>query len=213
MPPLSAVIFDFGGVLITPITRTFSRMAESFGIDGSVLREIVMGPLEATSDHPWHLAERGLLPVADIQAQLQPYADEHGVSLAGDEMERLLEEGHWSVNERMIEMVRRSRSRGLATAMLTNTFTEFRPTLERTIDLTLFDVVAESSRLGARKPDAEIYRSTLDELGLADAGRAVFLDDFAPNVASGEQVGLRTIHVTDIDDAAAQLAEILEEAP
>jgi epoxide hydrolase-like predicted phosphatase len=207
---LRAAIFDFGGVLITPITRTFQRMAGSLGVDGSTLREVVMGPLERTTDHPWHLAERGLLPVTEIQDRLEPFAEAHGVELRGDEMELLLDEAHWSVNEVVVERVRRARDRGWSTAMLTNTFAEFRPTLERVLDLSLYDVVGESSALGARKPDPEAYEAVLARLDLDTPAEAVFLDDFGPNVAAADRLGLRTIHVTDLDAAIAEFDLLLE---
>ena len=210
-PALRAVVFDFGGVLITPITRTFSRLADSLGIDGPTMREIFMGPLDRTTDHPWQLAEQGRLPVAEIQGRLTPYAEAHGVTLAGDEMSQLLETEHFEVVDEMVDAVHRSRAVGHRTALLTNTFVEFRPTLERVLDLAMFDVVVESSAIGARKPDVEAYTATIDALAIDEAPEAVFLDDFEPNLAAARTVGLRTIHVTDPGRAIAELDLLLEE--
>ncbi len=211
-PPLRAVVFDFGGVLITPITRTFSRLAESLGVDGATMREIFMGPLDRTTDHPWQLAEQGRLPVAEIQGRLGPYAAAHGVTLAGDEMSQLLGTQHFEVVEDMVDAVRRSREAGHLTALLTNTFVEFRPTLEEVLDLSLFDVVVESSAIGARKPDVGAYVATVDALTIDDPAEAVFLDDFEPNLVAARAVGLRTIHVTEPGPAIAELDLLLGEA-
>lgn len=210
-PPLRAIVFDFGGVLITPITRTFSQLAESLGIDGPTMREIFMGPLDRTTDHPWQLAEQGRLPVADIQGRLAPYADTFGVELAGDEMSLLLETEHFEVVTEMVDAVERSRERGRLTALLTNTFVEFRPTLERVLDLSMFDVVVESSAIGARKPDADAYRATIEALQLDSPAEAVFLDDFGPNIDAARGVGMRTIHVTEPGPAIAELDQLLGE--
>ncbi|MEO1061604.1 MAG: HAD family phosphatase [Actinomycetota bacterium] len=210
-PSLRAVVFDFGGVLITPITRTFSRLADSLGIDGPTMREIFMGPLDRTTDHPWQQAEQGRLAVADIQDRLPPYAAAHGVELAGDEMTRLLGTQHFEVVDEMVDAVRRSRDRGRQTALLTNTFVEFRPTLEQVLDLSLFDVVVESSAIGARKPDVEAYRATMDALDVDRPDEAVFLDDFGPNLDAAAAFGLRTIHVTDPGPAIAELDLLLGE--
>lgn len=210
-PTLRAVVFDFGGVLITPITRTFSRLAETLGIDGPTMREIFMGPLDRTTDHPWQLAEQGRLAVADIQGLLPPYAEAHGVELVGDEMSLLLGTQHFEVVDEMVDAVRRSRERGRQTALLTNTFAEFRPTLEQVLDLALFDVVIESSAIGARKPDVEAYRATVEALEIDLPDQAVFLDDFGPNLAAAAAFGLRTIHVTDPGPAIAELDQLLGE--
>jgi putative hydrolase of the HAD superfamily len=95
------------------------------------------------------------------------------------------------------------------TALLTNTFAEFRPTLERDLDLTLFDAVVESYAVGSRKPEPTIYEATGVALGVPHEA-IVYLDDFDQNLAPAAALGWRTIHVTDPVVAIRELDELLD---
>ena len=88
-PSINAVVFDFGGVLITSITNQLSKIAQRHSADVPTMLAIMLGPHDS-GDHPWHRAERGEIAVADIQAALQPWAAEHNISLHGDEIEALM---------------------------------------------------------------------------------------------------------------------------
>jgi hypothetical protein len=206
-----AVVFDFGGVLITPITDRMVAMAAERNTTLPTLLEVLLGP-HASGDHPWHRAERGELAVADIQQQLEPWADALGVRLTGDEIDTLLEPRYKMVQP-MIDRIASLRAEGYITGLLTNTFAEFRPTLERDLDLGLFDVVIESYAVQARKPEPAIYQATIDALGIDALGIApgdiVYLDDFPQNIVGAQQAGWRTIHVTDIARALADLDAVL----
>ena len=73
-------------------------------------------------------------------------------------MDRLLAPGGYTVVDGHDRPVARLRSEGYLTGLLTNTFAEFRPTMERDIDFALFDVVVESFAVGS--PQARASRST-----------------------------------------------------
>ncbi len=203
---IRAVVFDFGGVIITPITTGIARIAERHRAERATMVELLIGPDE-TGDHPWHRAERGELAVADIQAGLNDYATAAGVQLAGDEIDVLLVPSY-SFNESVLDRIRTLRAAGVRTGLLTNTFAEFRPTLERDLDLTMFDVVVESYVVGARKPEPAIYEAMAQALGV-DHDEIVFLDDFAQNLAPAAALGWHTIHVTDVDAAITDLDRII----
>ena len=111
-PQITAVVFDFGGVLITTIGNQVGKVAASHGVDKHVMHEVLLGP-RISGDHPWHRAERGELAVADIQAELAPWAVAPGVELHGDEIDRLLAAGEYSVVDEMVEMRRRGPRRRL----------------------------------------------------------------------------------------------------
>jgi putative hydrolase of the HAD superfamily len=203
-----AVVFDFGGVLITSIDNQVGDVAATHGVATSVMREVLLGPRTSDADHPWHRAERGEIAIEDIQSRLDPWAVGAGVTLRGDEMDRLLAPGGYAVVDRMIDEVRALRSSGHATALLTNTFAEFRPTMQRDIDFELFDVVVESFAVGARKPEIEIYRATADLLDVRHE-EIVYLDDFAQNLTPADELGWTTILVDDPHAAIDELRSTL----
>ncbi|MFI6097343.1 HAD-IA family hydrolase [Lentzea sp. NPDC051213] len=57
-----------------------------------------------------------------------------------------------------------------------------------------FDAIFNSARLGVAKPDPEIFRRVLDELGHSTA---VFCDDTEENVTAARAAGLDGVHVPD----------------
>ena len=209
--PVRAVVFDFGGVLITPITNQVGTLATRHGRPLESMLALLLGPRE-TCDHPWHRAERGELAVADIQPLLAPWAAEVGVALTGDEMDVLLAAGAYTVVQPMLDCLRRLRGEGIRTALLTNTFAEFRSTLETVIDLSLFDAVIESYAVGARKPEPAIYEATAAALGV-DHRQIAYLDDFDQNLAPAADLGWTVIHVTDPALALVELDGALRAAP
>jgi putative hydrolase of the HAD superfamily len=176
-----AVVFDFGGVLITSISHQVGGIAASHGVDTATMLEVILGPRDSGPDHPWHRAERGEIPVSDIQGSLDPWAARHGVALRGDEMDRVLAPGGYTVVTAMIDRIRRLRSQGYLTGLLTNTFEEFRPTMERDIDFSLFDAVVESFAVGSRKPERAIYEAARERLDVPHEA-IVYLDDFEQNL-------------------------------
>ena len=205
---IRAVVFDFGGVLITTIANQISKVAATHGIDTSVMHAVLLGPRQSGEDHPWHRAERGELAVADIQGLLGPWADRAEVTLNGDEIARLLAPGEYTVVPEMIDCIRTLRAQGLRIGLLTNTFAEFQPTMQRDIDFALFDAVIESFAVGARKPEPAIYAATVDRLSVAH-DEIVYLDDFDQNLEPARDLGWQTIHVGDPTSAITELDRVL----
>ena len=205
---IEAVVFDFGGVLITSIRNQLGAVAESHGVGVDTMLQILLGPHESGEAHPWHRAERGEIAVADIQSQLGPWADEHGVSLRGDEIERLMVPGGYTVVTDMLDRVAYLRREGYRTGLLTNTLAEFRPTMQRDIDFALFDVVVESFAVGSRKPERAIYEATQELLDV-DHESIVYLDDFDQNLTEPTALGWTTIRVADPHEALVDLDAVL----
>jgi putative hydrolase of the HAD superfamily len=205
-PPIEAVVFDFGGVIITPITHKMDALAVRHNTTVAQLVPVLLGPHES-GDHPWHRAERGELAVAEIQALLAPWAQAAGMQMHGDEIDVLLAPGYRVIDE-MVALIGSLRERGVRTALLTNTFLEFRPTLEQTIDFSLFDEVIESYAVAARKPEPAIYHATAEALAIPH-DRIAYLDDFDQNLAPAVALGWTVIHVTDPLDAISALGQML----
>lgn len=208
-PEISAVIFDFGGVIITPITRQLGKIAEGLGRTMAEVHHVMMGPQFESGDHPWHRLERGEIEVAALQGLLEPVAAAAGMTFRGDEVEKILAPGMYEVNHFVLDKIDELRGRGYKTALLSNSIREFRPKLEEDVPPRLFDAYIDSSHVGMRKPEPEIFHRTLGDLGLADPSHAVFLDDFAGNLAGAQAIGLRTIHVKDPREALDELEVVL----
>ena len=208
-PPVRAVVFDFGGVIISPITNQLAAIAAGLGCAATDVREVMMGPAGASSDHPWHRLERGEIQRDQLQSLLEPYAEARGIDWRGDEVEQLLEPGGFHVHDFVLEYIGDLRERGMRTGLLSNSIAEFRPVLEAHAPPTLFDVYLDSSEVGIRKPDAAIYHLLLDRLDSVEAEEVLFLDDFTDNVKGAESVGIRGIHVADPSSALRTVESFL----
>ena len=73
----------------------------------------------------------------------------------------------------------------------------------------LFDVVIESSKIGIRKPNPEIYRIACRQMQISP-DEAVFLDDLGINLKPARDLGMKTIKVLDPDLALTELGEHLQ---
>jgi epoxide hydrolase-like predicted phosphatase len=204
----SAVVFDFGGVLISPITDRISEVAARHDVSMEELLHVMMGPPDvSTDDHPWHRAERGEIAVEGFQQLVHPWAVEAGIVLTGDEFDIILD-GVFKVHDDVVKRIVELRSEGIMTALLTNSFKEFRAHIESHVDFGIFDLVIDSSEVGHRKPEPEIYELTTKRLGVAPE-RILYLDDFLSNVTGARDAGWDAIHVTGPQQALAALAEAL----
>ena len=205
-----AVVFDYGGVMITSITNKFVPLAERAETSVEVIREIVMGPLGVSTDHPWHRAERGEIPLDQIQEGLKPYAAKYSVKLFGDEIETVYSNtksgltAPYTIIEPMIQKAIEVQQKGFSIALLTNLFTEFYPTVKKELTEVKFDAWVASSEEGARKPEAKIYERT-EELLQISGEKILFLDDFTPNLIAAQEAGWSVIQVVDPLDAIKEL--------
>lgn len=192
--PITTVVFDFGGVLITPITDHLAVIAERHGVTLPQLFEVLLGPHDrSTEDHPWHRAERGELAIAEIMSHLEPWATEAGIVLDGDEIDLILA-AEFHLRERVVAAIAALRSAGYRTALLTNSFKEFRPILEQRVDMSVFDVIVDSSEVGVRKPDPAIYALTTERVGCAPS-EVLYVDDFIGNIEGARLAGWNAVHV------------------
>ncbi|NJP65764.1 HAD-IA family hydrolase [Streptomyces sp. ventii] len=108
----------------------------------------------------------------------------------------------------IVAAARRARASGVKVAMLSNSFglEPYNPYEDKGLWTDCFDTVVLSEREGVRKPAPEIYRRTLDALGLTGP-QCVFVDDRAGNLPPAEALGIRTVHHTTDPVATAGLLD------
>ena len=213
-PPgrISAVLFDFTGVVTTSPFATIGSIGDDTGVDADVVLELMLGDYTVDSDHPWHRLERGEISIVDYAADVQVRAAEAGLELDFDRLRNLM--GDLQVQPVTVATVRSVRQAGYATALVTNNVQEAGDQWRDKVPLDeLFDVVVDSSHVGVRKPDPAIYHLTLERLGGVAPEHGVFVDDHAGNIAGAHRAGLHALLVDDADPGAAMAAliELLNE--
>lgn len=188
-----AVFFDFGGVFIPSPFAAMGGAAAKLGLEEAVLVDAVFGPYDADTDHPWHRLERGELTFADARTAIGDLSEANGLERL-DPMVALadLVVGH-TVRDFMVDAVRDLRARGVRTGIITNNIAEFGSAWRAMIPVEeLFDDIVDSSAVGVRKPDAEIFRIACERLSVAPSA-AVFIDDYQGNVDGAIAAGLRAV--------------------
>ena len=204
---IKAVICDFGGVLTTPLVRSFIAFQEHSGVSLEQLGNAMARLAESDGEHPLFRLEKGQISEQEFLSRL---SDElGGVSLTGFS-ERYFE--HLHPNQEMIELMRGLRERGLRMALLTNNVREWEPLWRAKLpDIDeIFEVVVDSAFVGMRKPDPEIYELTVERLGDAIvAADCIFVDDSDVNCHAAEALGMTAIHYRDNEQAILEIRAAL----
>ena len=203
MGDVRAVLWDFGGVILSSPFEAFAAYERQHGLPEGFLRQ-----LNATNPdtNAWARLERSEVDLEGFAEQYEAEAAAAGHRVDAGAVLALLS---GEVRPAMVRALRRIREEGLAQACLTNNVagTEaVRPELAEV--MALFDTVLESSKLGVRKPDPRFYDLALDAVGVAPA-EAVFLDDLGINLKPARALGITTIKVAEPDQALAELEGVL----
>lgn len=209
---LKAAIFDFGGVLTTPIRASFEGFERSLDLDnGTLLKAFIHDSGEAEPD--FFLLEKGLISEAEFYERML----ERLRAFSGREI--VWPEDPASVRRKLFGSLRRNDAMIAAavrigahyrTAILTNNVKEWEDWREM-VDAHIFDLVVDSSHVGMRKPDPAIYRLTCERLGI-HTHDAAFVDDIPANVDGARAVGLHAIRFTTTDEVLDQLRPLFPRA-
>lgn len=201
--PVTAALFDFGGVILSSPFEAFARYEAERGLPAGFLRRV-----NATNPdtNAWARLERAEIGVEEFSSLFAAEARALGGDVSGLDVLALL---RGDLRSEMVEAVRRCGER-LKTGLLTNNVITMRAEeMSGSSDshvavLGLFDVIVESSRVGTRKPDPAFYEHACSLLDISPS-EAVFLDDLGVNLKPARAMGMRTIKV---DDPAVAIAEL-----
>jgi putative hydrolase of the HAD superfamily len=181
--PLRAVIFDYGLVLSGPaVPAARARLLEITGLTP-----------ETFDTHYWKYRldyDRGTL---NGRTYWQTIARDAGLPLTSEQIDALIEQDIllWaSINPVMLDWVGRVQAAGFKTAILSNMGEDLLAHMRRNFQwLDSFHHLTWSCELDTVKPEPEIYRHTLEKLGVK-ADEALFLDDKIENVEGARGVGI-----------------------
>ena len=214
MAGVRAVISDFGGVLTTPLIRSFAAFQDQTGIPPEALGAAMQRVAEADGEHPLYELERGHMTE---EAFLERIRGEVAVELGHEpEMHRFREIYFEALdpNEPMIELMRDLRDRGYRMALLTNNVREWEASWRAMLPVDeIFEVIVDSAFVGMRKPEPEIYELALERLGgRIRSEECLFVDDVAVNVDAARDVGMAAVHFRSNEQAIAEVEAALAAA-
>jgi putative hydrolase of the HAD superfamily len=209
-PAIRAVLWDFGGVLTESPFIAFAEFERRRALPEGFLRRV-------NSIHPddnaWARFERGQITLTEFGDAFEVESTALGHPVRGEDVIALL---HGSVRPAMVAALRRCKAH-FRNACLTNNVRTGSghglPTDARAREvaqiLSLFDLVVESSLVGARKPEPPFYQIALEKLEI-DPEEAVYLDDLGSNLKPARALGMTTIKVDSPEQALRELETALK---
>jgi epoxide hydrolase-like predicted phosphatase len=198
---LTGLLVDYGGVLTTNVWDSFRAFCEAEGIEREEVRR-------AFRERPEAIALLRRLEAGELtEDQFAPLFGPI-IGVREDRTEGLVDRlfAGMQPEEPMIEALRRARSAGLKTGLISNSWGRGR--YDRDSFAELFDGVVISGEVGLYKPQPEIFLLGAEHVGLAPEA-CVFVDDLRENCAGAEAVGMTAVLHRGPDSSLERLEELL----
>ena len=206
-----AVIWDFGGVITSSPFEAFARFETANDLPKDFIRSINASNPDTNA---WALFERSEIDADAFDTAFQAEAAARGHSVRGADVLALLA---GDIRPEMVAVLQRLIDEDYKIGCITNNVktgsgagmarsTEKAAAVEAVMKL--FSHVIESSKVGIRKPDQEIYKMACAALDVAPE-RAVFLDDLGINLKPARALGMATIKVAGAEQAISELETLL----
>jgi len=194
----AAVLFDFGGVLTTPVWDSFASFCRTEGLDPDAIKKLFRTDPEALRD--LRGLETGKLSETEFETTF-------GHRLGLRDPEGLIDSMFAGMRplEPMVAAVKEIRAAGLLTGLITNSWSTAH--YDRELLAELFDTAVISAEVGLHKPQPEIYLLTTRRLGVAPE-ECIFVDDLRENCEGAEAVGMTAIRHRSAPETIAKLTEL-----
>jgi putative hydrolase of the HAD superfamily len=200
-----AVLWDFGGVILSSPFDAFAQYEEETGLTPGFIRQLNARNPNANA---WAKLERSEVSVEEFCRLFEAEALALGGTLSGERVISLLS---GEVRPEMVAALRNVASR-YKTACLTNNVRHSARTPEKQAQIdeimAIFGAVIESSKVGVRKPEPTFYERACQILEIKPS-QAVFLDDLGVNLKPARAMGMATIKVENPAEALSELEALL----
>ena len=192
------MLFDFGGVLTTPVWDSFSAFCRAEGLDPEAIKDLFRSDPEALRE--LRGLETGELSEADFEATF-------GKRLGLGNPDGLIDSMFAGMKplEPMVDAVRSVRAGGLLTGLVSNSWSTAH--YDRELLAELFDTVVISAEVGLHKPQPEIYRLAAERLAV-EPSDSIFVDDLKENCEGAEAVGMTAIRHRGARETIVRLTEL-----
>jgi epoxide hydrolase-like predicted phosphatase len=181
---LKGLLVDFGGVLTTNVFQSFKQFCEAEGLPPDTIKRAFREDPEALG--LLRRLEKGELTHEEFEPL---FAERLGIEQTEGLVGRLF--AGVGPEEDMLDAVRRARSAGVKTGLISNSWGEGLAYDQATLD-ELFDAVVISGDVGLHKPQPEIFKLGAERIGVPPED-CVFVDDLRENCAGAEDVGMTAI--------------------
>jgi putative hydrolase of the HAD superfamily len=203
--PITAVLWDFGGVIVSSPFDAFAEYEARRGLPVGFIRSVNAANHHANA---WARLERSDITVDEFDVAFAAESEHLGHRVRGADVLALLE---GEIRPEMVDLLDRVNAAGFRTACLTNNITRSGTSARDAAVsdvMRRFELVVESSKVGVRKPEPRFYEVACELLGVEPAA-CLFLDDLGINLKPAAAMGMRTIKVIDPATAIAEVERLL----
>lgn len=203
---IKAVVWDFGGVLTSSPFEAFNRYEAENNIPLDFIRRV-----NATNpdNNAWARFERSELSLDGFDRAFADDSRQAGHEISGTDVINLLA---GDIRDEMVQALKSCAQHFKIGCITNNVRAGEGPGMARAHDKALalqevmshFEIVIESSKVGVRKPNPEIYLMACDALGVTPE-ETVYLDDLGINLKPARALGMTTIKVVDPKPALVEL--------
>ena len=200
-----AIIWDFGGVITSSPFEAFNQFEEANGLPKDIIRTINS---ENPDTNAWAKFESNSITIDVFNDLFIKEAKAKGFDIKGRDIIKLLK---GSIRKNMVSFLRELKS-DFKLGCITNNVkssSEENNDNETKEAMSLFDHVIESSIVGIRKPNPEIYMMSCDALKVSP-DQCIYLDDLGINLKPARELGMTTIKVIQPEDAIQEVRNLLK---
>ena len=207
---VSAVLFEFGGVITASPFEAFARYEEEMGVPTDSIRKINS---TNPNNNAWAKMERSEVTLNEFCDLFEQEAQAFGLELSG---ERVLGCLSGDVRPQMVRALEILKERVTIGCITNNMKSGHGSGMSRTADqaaiiadiMKMFEVVVESAKVGVRKPDPRIYEMACSELKV-DPSDCAYLDDLGINCKPAAALGMTAIKVVSPEQALEDLENVV----
>ena len=199
---IRAVLWDFGGVILSSPFEAFNRYEAANGLPADFIRGVNATDPDTNA---WALLERSDISPAEFDTLFAEESARLGHRVPGADVLTLLS---GELRTEMITALDRVIRAGYRTACLTNNVVGGEERMDVGDVMVMFDHVVESSKVGCRKPEPRFYEIACELVGV-EPHECVFLDDLGVNLKPARAMGMTTIKVVSAEQAITDLEQTL----
>jgi putative hydrolase of the HAD superfamily len=204
-----AIIWDFGGVITSSPFEAFNDFEKKNDLPLDLIRNINS---ENPDKNAWAKFESNIVSIEEFDELFYQEAIAKGYDVKGKEIIKLLS---GSIRNNMVEFLKELKGT-YKLGCITNNVKPLEKDIREDSNavaskeaMLLFDHIIESSKVGIRKPNPEIYKMSCNALKV-NPSNCIYLDDLGINLKPARELGMTTIKVIDPEEAIKEVRNLLE---
>ena len=202
-----AILWDFGGVVTSSPFEAFNEFESANDLPLDLIRTI-------NSENPdfnaWAKFESSQVSIEEFDELFFQEALTKGFQVRGKDIIKLLS---GSIRKNMVDFLKELKG-SYKLGCITNTVNSQDDLTDKDRQskkeaMALFDHVVESSKVGIRKPNPEIYKMSCLALSV-EPKECIYLDDLGINLKPARELGMATIKVVNPEEAIQEVRNLLK---